>query len=139
MPVAYPVFPATIIPTYQMSKEVKATGTDKPLGDGYAYRTQFGLHPLEEGWRVSFLVTLADAATARAFLEARATDGVPFQWTPPDAYWDAQPGAVDDLPGVIDGCPLLWSVDEWPISRSFQGRVSIDLLLRRRFDFVMNA
>ena len=118
----FPAFPSIPI-TYQVNKETRSTGTDQPLGDGYAYRTQFGLQPLEETWKVCMLIALGDAATVRSFLEARAADGVPFLWNPPD-----DPGSYVPL----------WTVDEWPVTRSFQSRVEIDLLLRRRWDSVVS-
>jgi phage-related protein len=118
----YPTFPSIPI-TYLVSKETISTGVDQLLGDGYAYRTQFGLHPLEEAWRIRMLLSLSDAETARSFLEARATDGVPFLWSPPD-----DPGTY--VPR--------WTVDEWPVARAFQSRVEIDLLLRRRWDSVVS-
>ena len=100
----------------QLGKQVRSTATDQPLGDGYTYRTQFGLHPLEEMWQVRMLIKLDAAETVRAFLEARATDGLPFHWTPPD---------------YTAGNVPLWKVEEWPIARKFQSRVEIDLQLRR--------
>ena len=100
----------------QLGKQVRSTATDQPLGDGYTYRTQFGLHPLEEMWQVRMLIKLDAAETVRSFLEARATDGVPFHWTPPD---------------YTAGNVPLWKVEEWPIARKFQSRVEIDLQLRR--------
>lgn len=100
----------------QLGKVVRSTATDQPLGDGYTYRTQFGLHPLEEMWQVRMLIELDAAETVRSFLEARATDGLPFQWTPPD---------------YTAGNVPLWKVEEWPIARKFQSRVEIDLQLRR--------
>jgi phage-related protein len=95
---------------------VRSLATKQPLGDGYTYITQFGLHPLEETWRVRMLIKLSEASTVRSFLEARATDGKPFLWTPPD---------------YEEGSTPMWKVEEWPIAREFQSRVKIDLLLRR--------
>jgi phage-related protein len=111
----YSTFPAVPLKS-ELSKEVRSLATKQPLGDGYTYITQFGLHPLEETWRVRMLIKLSEAATVRSFLEARATDGKPFLWTPPD---------------YEEGSTPMWKVEEWPIAREFQSRVKIDLLLRR--------
>jgi phage-related protein len=111
----YDTFPAVPLKS-ELSKEVRSLATKQPLGDGYTYITQFGLHPLEETWRVRMLIKLSEAATVRSFLEARATDGKPFLWTPPD---------------YAEGSTPMWKVEEWPIAREFQSRVKIDLLLRR--------
>ncbi len=111
----YSTFPAVPMKC-QLGKVVRSTATDQPLGDGYTYRTQFGLHPLEEMWQVRMLIKLDAAETVRAFLEARATDGLPFHWTPPD---------------YTAGNVPMWKVEEWPIARKFQSRVEIDLQLRR--------
>jgi phage-related protein len=111
----YSTFPAVPLKS-ELSKEVRSLATKQPLGDGYTYITQFGLHPLEETWRVRMLIKLSEAATVRSFLEARATDGKPFFWTPPDH-------AVGSTP--------MWKVEEWPIARKFQSRVEIELQLRR--------
>jgi phage-related protein len=111
----YSTFPAVPLKS-ELSKEVRSLATKQPLGDGYTYITQFGLHPLEETWRVRMLIKLSEAATVRSFLEARATDGKPFLWTPPDHAGGSTP---------------MWKVEEWPIARKFQSRVEVDLLLRR--------
>jgi phage-related protein len=111
----YYTFPAVPLKS-ELSKEVRSLATKQPLGDGYTYITQFGLHPLEETWRVRMLIKLSEAATVRSFLEARATDGKPFLWTPPDHAGGSTP---------------MWKVEEWPIARKFQSRVEVDLLLRR--------
>jgi phage-related protein len=111
----YSTFPAVPVKS-ELSKEVRSLATKQPLGDGYTYITQFGLHPLEETWRVRMLIKLSEAATVRSFLEARATDGKPFLWTPPDHAGGSTP---------------MWKVEEWPIAREFQSMVKIDLLLRR--------
>lgn len=111
----YSTFPAVPLKS-ELSKEVRSLATKQPLGDGYSYITQFGLHPLEETWRVRMLIKLSEADTVRSFLEARATDGTPFLWTPPDHAGGSTP---------------MWKVEEWPIAREFQSRVKIDLLLRR--------
>jgi phage-related protein len=111
----YSTFPAVPLKC-ELSKEGRSLATNHPLGDGYTYITQFGLHPLEETWRVQMLIKLSEAATVRSFLEARATDGKPFLWTPPDHAGGSTP---------------MWKVEEWPIAREFQSRVKIDLLLRR--------
>jgi phage-related protein len=113
----YSTFPAVPLKS-ELSKEVRSLATKQPLGDGYSYITQFGLHPLEETWRVRMLIKLSEADTVRSFLEARATDGTPFLWTPPD---------------YSEGIAPMWRVEEWPIAREFQSRVEIDLLLRRRW------
>ena len=111
----YSTFPAVPMKC-QLGKQVRSTATDQPLGDGYTYRTQFGLHPLEEMWQVRMLIKLDAAETVRSFLEARATDGLPFHWPPPD---------------YTAGNVPLWKVEEWTIARKFQSRVEIDLQLRR--------
>jgi phage-related protein len=111
----FSTFPAVPLKC-ELSKEVRSLATKQPLGDGYTYITQFGLHPLEETWRVRMLIKLSEAATVRSFLEARATDGEPFLWTPPDHAGGSTP---------------MWKVEEWPIAREFQSRVKVDLLLRR--------
>ena len=119
---AWPTFPAGIEFTFQVSREIQSTGKELALGDGYVYRTQFGLHPFEETVRGQLFIAPAAAETVRTFLEARAADGLPFLWVP---LW-ASAGE----------CATLWTIEEWPISRAFLGKVTMDLALKRRFDYV---
>lgn len=132
---AWPTFPAGIEFTFQVSREIQSTGKELALGDGYVYRVQFGLHPFEETVRGQLFITSAAAETVRTFLEARAADGVPFLWVPLWASIDAQP----ETEGYVDDYATLWTIEEWPISRTFLGRVTMDLALKRRFDHVVSS
>lgn len=135
MPIGWPSFPEGIEFTFQVSREIQSNGKEIALGDGYVYRTQFGLHPFEETVRGQLFITPAAAETVRTFLEARAADGVPFLWVPLWATIDAQPD-IGSIPqgGGVDDYATLWTIEEWPISRTFLGRVTLDLALKRRFD-----
>jgi phage-related protein len=129
-----PVFPAQIPLEVQMRQAVEPVAESQKLGDGYEYICQFGLHPIRETWQVNVLIKPQDLPTLLIFLEERAIDGLPFQWTPPDG--DPSQTAPDEPDSAITGIPWLWSVDQWSTPRNVRGRIAIKLNLRRRFDHI---
>jgi phage-related protein len=131
----WPLFPSDIPITVQARQSVEATTQTQRLGDGYTYSFQFGLHPIEESWRLSIYIKPENLHTLLIFLEERAIDGMPFSWIPPDADPSMPASVLPDA--AVVGFPWLWSVDQWPTPRTVRGRVAVDVVLRRRFDHVM--
>ena len=77
-------FPS-ISPTYGMRKTSKPKVRVSSLGDGYEYRTLYGL-PLSQDPKVydlTFNVSETDADVIEAFLRSRVNDQASFTFTPP--------------------------------------------------------
>ena len=69
-----------------------ATKTSAPqirstqFNDGYSQRIKFGMNIDPKRWNLSWLnISETNADTIETFLEARASDGASFDWTPPGA------------------------------------------------------
>jgi phage-related protein len=71
-------------PTYSATKTSAPKMRKVQFGDGYEHRIRFGLNQNPKEWRLTFNVSDADANVIEAFLDARADDGVNFDWMPPD-------------------------------------------------------
>ena len=77
-------FPS-ITPTYGMRKTSKPKVRVSTLGDGYEFRTLYGL-PLSQDPKVydlTFNVSETDADVIEAFLRSRVNDQASFTFTPP--------------------------------------------------------
>ncbi|MEI6358787.1 MAG: hypothetical protein WCO50_00490 [Synechococcus sp. ELA619] len=136
---AWPLFPPKINFNFKVSREVKSNGRDMALGDGYVYRTTFGLHPFDESLRGTLFLDSADVAIVREFLEARATDGAPFMWLPAWVLMDSRTFSFDSLQTVDEVYPYAtaWMVEEWPITQGGPLRSTIDLQLVRQWSHVV--
>ena len=75
----------SITPTYGMRKTSKPKVRVSTLGDGYEFRTLYGL-PLSQDPKVydlTFNVSETDADVIEAFLRSRVNDQASFTFTPP--------------------------------------------------------
>ena len=72
-------------PTYSASKKSEPLTTRTRFGDGYEQRVNFGFNQNPKEWSLSFNVSEEDADVIEGFLNARALDCQPFDWTPPDS------------------------------------------------------
>jgi phage-related protein len=82
-------FPS-IAPTYGAQKTSQPTVRQVQFGDGYSQRLSVGLNQNPKRWSLSWEVSETDADTIEAFLDARASDGASFTWTPPDSATSAK-------------------------------------------------
>jgi phage-related protein len=112
-------FPA-IVPDHPATKEIKIRETRQPLGDGTEYVVRFGLNPVDTTWRLVWTrLDVDELFEIEQFLEARAADGEPFEWTPPDAETEQR-----------------FRVDQWEPARSKPTGWSLDLVFRREIELV---
>ena len=70
-------------PSYNAAKSSSPTPKVVQLGDGYMQRVNFGLNQNAKEWRLKWVVSEADADKIEIFLDARASDNISFDWTPP--------------------------------------------------------
>ena len=75
-------FPS-ITPTYGLQKRSAPNFRRSRFGDGYEARLTFGLNQNPKTYNLTFEVSEADADTIETFLDARADDNTPFDFTPP--------------------------------------------------------
>ena len=75
-------FPS-ITPTYGLQKRSAPNVRKVQFADGYEARLTFGLNQNPKIYNLTFEVSEADADTIEAFLDARADDNAPFDFTPP--------------------------------------------------------
>ena len=77
-------FPS-IDPSYGAQKRSQPAVRTVQFGDGYQARLTYGLNQNPKEWQLEFRnLTEADADTIETFLDARAADNAPFDWSPPD-------------------------------------------------------
>lgn len=77
-------FPA-ISPDYGLSKTSSPNTRRVQFGDGYEQRLLYGLNQNAKKWSITWKnITNTEAGTIETFLDARASDGSSFDWTPPD-------------------------------------------------------
>jgi len=106
-------FPA-IIPDHPATKEVRIRETAQALGDGRNYTSRFGLNSFDTLWKLRWdYLTHAEFATIESFLIARADDGRPLEWTPPDA-----------------ASPQQFKVEEWRFSIDNPAKIKAELVFR---------
>jgi phage-related protein len=88
------------------------------FGDGYEQRVQFGINQDPKQWRLRWqFITEANSDTIETFLEARAADGAPFSWSPPD-----------------DSSTYKWVCDSWTKTLPSAGLATIDATFRQVFE-----
>ena len=75
-------FPS-ITPTYGIQKRSAPSVRKVQFGDGYEARLTFGLNQNPKTYNLTFEVSESDADTIEAFLDARADDNAPFDFTAP--------------------------------------------------------
>ena len=75
-------FPS-ITPTYGLQKSSAPSVRKVQFGDGYEARLTFALNQNPKTYNLTFEVSEADADTIETFLDARAVDNAPFDFTPP--------------------------------------------------------
>ena len=75
-------FPS-ITPTYGIQKRSRPVVRGVRFGDGYEARLTFGLNQNPKVYSLTFEVSESDADTIESFLDARADDNAPFDFTPP--------------------------------------------------------
>jgi|TARA_Y100000015_G_scaffold8868_2_gene8370 phage-related protein len=75
-------FPS-ITPTYGLQKSSAPNFRKVQFGDGYEARLTFGLNQNPKIFNLTFEVSEADADTIETFLDSRADDNAPFDFTPP--------------------------------------------------------
>jgi len=73
-----------IAPDYGAQKNSTPVVRKMQFGDGYEQRLTFGLNQNLKSWSLTFQnITETESDTIEAFLDARANDGVFFNWQPP--------------------------------------------------------
>ena len=77
-------FPS-IAPTFDAQKNSRPRTRVVQFGDGYEQRLSYGLNQNPKEWSLTFMVNNTDADTIETFLDARAEDGLSFDWTPPSS------------------------------------------------------
>ena len=113
------------MPTFpSIEADFGATKTSSPIvrsakfGDGYEQRIKFGINQDSKEWRLRFVnITEANSDTIETFLEARAADGVAFDWSPPD-----------------DTSTYKWVCANWSKSLPSAGLATIDATFRQVFE-----
>ena len=75
-------FPS-ITPKYGLQKRSAPSFRKVQFSDGYEARLTFGLNQNPKTYNLTFEVSESDADTIEAFLDARADDNAPFDFTPP--------------------------------------------------------
>ena len=75
-------FPS-ITPTYGVQKSSAPNVRTVRFGDGFEKRLSFGLNQNPKVYNLTFVVSETDADTIEEFLDARADDNAPFDFTPP--------------------------------------------------------
>ena len=75
-------FPS-ITPTYGIEKRSAPSIRRVQFADGYETRLTFGLNQNPKTYNLTFVVSETDADTIEEFLDARADDNAPFDFTPP--------------------------------------------------------
>jgi phage-related protein len=119
----FPTFPS-ITPDSNVERRIEVDVTEQNLGDGYTYRTTFGLHPMSDNYRIKFDLLNAEVSTITNFLEARAFDGLPFLWVTPESTVGSNPFAE------------LWRCRSWPVTRDGPVRSTIEVQLERQWSHV---
>ena len=78
-------FPS-INPTYNTKKSITPNTRTVRFADGYEHRIIFGVpeHQIPKIYNLTFNVSLTEANTIMAFLDARYLDSASFDFTPPN-------------------------------------------------------
>lgn len=109
-------FPA-ITPAYGANKSSSPKVRKTQFGDGYEQRITFGLNQNPKTWDLTWQnITEANSDTIEAFLDARAADGVSFDWTPPGES------------------SAKWVCETWQKTIPYTGRATITATFRQVFE-----
>ena len=109
-------FPA-ITPTYGAQKSSAPNFRIARFGDGYEQRTTFGLNQNPKQWDLTWNVSEANADTIETFLDARAADAAPFEWTP-----------------LGESTAYKWVCEQWSKSIPYLNRATITATFRQVFE-----
>jgi len=109
-------FPA-INPTYNAQRSNRPNIRTTRFGDGFEQRVSFGLNQNPKEWSLTFNVSETDADTIETFLDARASDGDSFDWSPPD-----------------ETTPYKWVCYQWSKSIPYLNRATIQATFRQVFE-----
>jgi len=106
-------FPS-ITPTYGTTKNSQPAKRVVQFGDGYEQRVVFGLNQNLKTYNLTFNVSETDSDTIETFLDARADDALPFDFTPPG-----------------ESAPAKFICDEWSKVMPTIGRATITATFRQ--------
>jgi len=109
-------FPS-VTPTYGAQKSSAPNFRIARFGDGYEQRTTFGLNQNPKQWDLTWNVSETDADTIETFLDARAADGAPFEWTP-----------------LSESTEYKWVCEQWNKSIPYLNRATITATFRQVFE-----
>ena len=109
-------FPS-VTPTYGAQKSSAPNFRIARFGDGYEQRTTFGLNQNPKQWDLTWNVSETDADTIETFLDARAADGVSFEWTP-----------------LGESTEYKWVCEQWSKSIPYLNRATIQATFRQVFE-----
>jgi phage-related protein len=109
-------FPS-VTPTYGAQKSSAPNFRIARFGDGYEQRTTFGLNQNPKQWELTWNVSETDADTIETFLDARAADGAPFEWTP-----------------LGESTEYKWVCEQWNKSIPYLNRATITATFRQVFE-----
>ena len=109
-------FPS-VTPTYGAQKSSAPNFRIARFGDGYEQRTTFGLNQNPKQWDLTWNVSETDADTIETFLDARAADGVSFEWTP-----------------LGESTEYKWVCEQWSKSIPYLNRATITATFRQVFE-----
>jgi phage-related protein len=105
-------------PDFEASKRSQPKVRVASFGSGYEQRTTFGLNQNPKTWTLKWMYrSTSDADAIEAFLDARAADHEPFDWSPPD-----------------DASSYKWVCDEWDRTLSSPNRANISATFRQVFE-----
>ena len=101
-----------------------ATKTSAPqirstqFNDGYSQRIKFGMNIDPKRWNLSWLnISETNADTIETFLEARASDGASFDWTPPGSSTQYK-----------------WICPRWTKTIPYKNRATLNMVFQQVFE-----
>ena len=112
------VFPS-IDPSYGAQKRSQPSYRTVQFGDGYQARLTMGLNQNPKEWSLEWRnITETQADTIENFLNARADDNAPFEWSPPDE----------------DGEIYKWICPSWSKTLPYSNLANIQATFREVFE-----
>jgi phage-related protein len=109
-------FPS-ITPSYGAIKVSNPRVRMVQFGDGYESRLSYGLNQNPKEWSLNWrMLSESDADTIETFLDARAADKDPFDWTPPN------------------GSAGKWVCYDWTKTIPYNNRATINATFRQVFE-----
>ena len=73
----------SVAPTYDLQKRSAPNVRTVRFGDGYEKRLTYGLNQNPKIYNLTFQVSETESDTIETFLDARASDNLAFDYTPP--------------------------------------------------------